>query len=457
MTQKRVLTVPKHVLTIHKLTLPQKNRLKAALKSFLAEGYLRFPDILIPSRDEERHSMLCLSMYTRELDMDIGLTASRNNYAVSKRFQLLERIETQTAYNNGTYSAAEYYNKVDSWFSALFMFGNEQFTCSSMKVAFFMKYRVPFQFPPSSAKIIYSHFKPRSVLDPCFGWGDRFAAAVASPSIVRFVGVDPRAGAAAGFQSQCDAYADYLPDRATMIQNSSFIQDTMENAALPSNSFDLAFTSPPYFNCKYQTMTEHYKDTILATSVDEYHTEILFPILKAAFDKVAVAGHLVIVIHPAQENQMEQFMCTLGAEQTFKIPFVYGSKKVEKVYCWVKQQQGVVKTCQACTKTLLSQLFETGRRVCRTCIAAKKKERAAAKNGADEPHVAACVLCGLAFDPTKFTWRNDVGRWRPTCHTCTTPAAASAAYKKRLREKDEEKFKKERREYMRDYRERSVS
>lgn len=450
-TATNLLSVPVNVLNLHTMTKHEKGQLKEAIRTFISEGYLKFPDILFPTREQERLHMVFLCKYTRDLDLRTGLSAPGYFYACSKRFQLLERIQTPTCYNRTP--CATNYTNIDSWFSSIFCYGHTRLTKAVYATGYFRKYNAPYQFPPATAKMLYTYFKPRSVLDPCFGWGDRFAAAVASPTIERFVGVDPRPGAAQGFHCQCSAYTEYVPDRTPMICNSSFIQSTMENAQLPNNSFDLAFTSPPYFNCALQTMTEHYKDTRIAETVDEYHNEILFPILKASFDKVTGNGHLVIIIKLADDARMEHFMRSIGAQLSFKIPFLYGLKRVktqEQVYCWVKHT--LEKTCQVCTKKLVAELFEKGRRICRKCISDQKRERAAAKNGAVEPHIDACITCGLAFDPTKFTWRKDVGRWRRTCHACTTPAAASAAYKKRLREHDEEAFKKARRDYMRDYR-----
>ena len=99
--------------------------------------------------------------------------------------------------------------------------------------------------------------------------------------------------------------------------------------------------------------------------------------------------------------------------------------------------------CTRCEKTVDDKSFDDDYEMCIACL---KIER-----GKLESHVDACTKCGIAFDVSKFTWRKDAGAWRKTCTTCTAPASTSAAYRKRLREKDEEGFKEARRNYMREW------
>ena len=118
-----------------------------------------------------------------------------------------------------------------------------------------------------------------------------------------------------------------------------------------------------------------------------------------------------------------------------------------------------MKECKSCKKELDDTSFEKNRLDCKKCIYAKKKERAAQRDvrREDAPHVDACNTCGIDFDRSKFTWRIDTKSWRGTCHSCTTPASASAKYKARLREEDEEAYKEAKKQYMREYRKTKLS
>ncbi len=115
---------------------------------------------------------------------------------------------------------------------------------------------VPGQFNPGIACAIFKELSPESVLDPCAGWGDRLAGAMATPSVKKYIGVDPNRALQPGYAAQVKRYAP--------AGKFSVVPGAFEDVGLAENHFDLVFTSPPYFD------TEHYSD-------DEGQSDVRYP------------------------------------------------------------------------------------------------------------------------------------------------------------------------------------
>lgn len=104
------------------------------------------------------------------------------------------------------------------------------------------------QFKPAVAAAVIRYFGASSVLDPCAGWGDRLVAACACR--VRYVGVDPNGGNFPGYAGIVGRYGD---DGRQEVFESCF-----EDFDGGGERFDLAFTSPPYFDTeRYAAGTEY--------------------------------------------------------------------------------------------------------------------------------------------------------------------------------------------------------
>jgi hypothetical protein len=104
------------------------------------------------------------------------------------------------------------------------------------------------QFKPAVAAAVIRFFGAASVLDPCAGWGDRLAAACACG--VRYLGVDPNGG-------NFDGYAGII-GRYGKEGRQEVVESCFEDFDAGESQFDLAFTSPPYFDTeRYAAGTEH--------------------------------------------------------------------------------------------------------------------------------------------------------------------------------------------------------
>ena len=102
--------------------------------------------------------------------------------------------------------------------------------------------RMPMDFPANKARELIEEFGGGRILDPCHGWGGRLCGALMA-DVPLYVGVDPSAEAHRGLERERDAFLPYCPNSQVEI-----IQAPFEDADLGGRVFDIAITSPPYFD-----------------------------------------------------------------------------------------------------------------------------------------------------------------------------------------------------------------
>ena len=105
--------------------------------------------------------------------------------------------------------------------------------------------RMPMDFPANTARALIEEFgggKGCKVLDPCHGWGGRLCGAMMA-DVGLYVGVDPSHEAHAGLIREYEAFAQYCEDT-----QAEFLLSPFEDVDLEGRIFDMALTSPPYFD-----------------------------------------------------------------------------------------------------------------------------------------------------------------------------------------------------------------
>jgi hypothetical protein len=114
------------------------------------------------------------------------------------------------------------------------------------------------------AKSIYEYFGATRVLDPCAGWGDRMVGAFSSTTVKRYVGFDPNYHLRDGYRKIMSDFE--FKETVSEKSHSSFsISDKYScdiyslpfesgSSRLGQETFDFAFTSPPFFD--YEDYTE---------------------------------------------------------------------------------------------------------------------------------------------------------------------------------------------------------
>jgi SAM-dependent methyltransferase len=108
------------------------------------------------------------------------------------------------------------------------------------------------QFPPVVARGVYDYFSPRKVLDFSAGWGDRLAAAYATPSVTSVTCIDPRPEACEKYHRQVALYEKCIrkiDDKRKMPKLKVYVdaaEDILPNLA--SDGYDFVFSSPCFFD-----------------------------------------------------------------------------------------------------------------------------------------------------------------------------------------------------------------
>jgi hypothetical protein len=140
---------------------------------------------------------------------------------------------------------------------------------------------------------ILKMFNARRWLDISAGWGDRLLGAILSPKLEYYCGVDPNPCVQAGYRKILDFF---FKDDPSSRKKYNLIQDGFETAQLPTGkSFDLVFSSPPFFDL------ETYSDSS-SNSLTSFNTEekwlngFLLPSIKKAAAILESNGHLVLYI-----------------------------------------------------------------------------------------------------------------------------------------------------------------
>ena len=115
--------------------------------------------------------------------------------------------------------------------------------------------------------------KPKRVLDPSAGWGDRLIGAIAYNKC-EYTGVDP---------SICmePIYKEIINTLVPRNDSSRYnvIKDGFENIIVPQSYYDLVFTSPPFFDFELYEKSET-QSVEKFNTLDKWLNGFLFPLIK---------------------------------------------------------------------------------------------------------------------------------------------------------------------------------
>lgn len=171
-------------------------------------------------------------------------------------------------------------------------------------------------FKPHLAKAIYDLFEPKKVIDMCSGWGDRLLGAMACETIEEYQGFDPNTKLIPGYKSMIQSFEGVVKGTYN-IESIPF-----ENSHLKNDYYDLAFTSPPFFDVevytdeKTQSIASDLKDSDLTkdlspdlTVSDSNLTDLnlwvdtwLYPMMEKAWNALKKGGHLALYINDSKDK-----------------------------------------------------------------------------------------------------------------------------------------------------------
>ncbi len=157
------------------------------------------------------------------------------------------------------------------------------------------------QHRPSTTKaLIQKYARHGRVLDPCSGWGDRLEGFMAS-SAEEYVGCDPNLRLHLAYRAQIQRYKQ--DHQSAKVHYSPF-----EKQNLPSNYFDFAFTSPPYFNAeKYSN--DAGQSYLNYSTPDVWIKKFLLPMVERTYDSLKPNGVMAINISDVYVHKAVQAIC----------------------------------------------------------------------------------------------------------------------------------------------------
>ena len=188
-------------------------------------------------------------------------------------------------------------------------------------------------FKPSYLIYIIRLFNAKSILDPSSGWGDRLIAAMAEN--VRYVGVDPNKDLHPVYQEMIDFFAKSDTKKFTMIE------DTIQDAKLPNERFDLVFTSPPYFKIEQYNN----RGRVIDSDETEWFENFMKPMISKTCSKLNDGGHLVLVINQLSHEKYIQRMIDYIYNNKSNLHYMgvigYSNEKMsnpQPIWIWRKQK-----------------------------------------------------------------------------------------------------------------------
>ena len=146
-------------------------------------------------------------------------------------------------------------------------------------------------FRPTVARDIYNKFGTNNakVLDMCSGFGGRLLGFAAS-YCAEYVGTDPSTKTYDGLIELATDIKQILSNKKITIYNQPF-----EDLDVPKDYFDIAFTSPPYFNTEVYS-NESNNSCNRYPTYKEWLYGFLKPMISKAVSSVKPGGYIVINI-----------------------------------------------------------------------------------------------------------------------------------------------------------------
>jgi len=152
------------------------------------------------------------------------------------------------------------------------------------------KYTECTTFKPTIALDMFTLFQTQRVLDFSAGWGDRLLAALAHPSVKRYVATDPN-------QSLKPAHdqmqASFNPNQTTSVKILyTDINTSMD--AIGTEMFDTILTSPPFFDQEVYHDRGAHQSISLFPDFSEWFVLFLCRAIWNTWNHLEVNGHLIL-------------------------------------------------------------------------------------------------------------------------------------------------------------------
>ena len=177
-------------------------------------------------------------------------------------------------------------------------------------------------FRPAVAKVLYELYSPRDsdskVLDTSAGYGGRLLGAWAASNVSEYIGIDPNTETALNAGKLITYLDENFPNlkktEVLCIGSETF---TGENYPQYQNYFDIAFTSPPYFNTEVYS-TEETQSCNMFNTYDLWVKGFLRPTIHNTIDALKEDGVFSINIFEKVPN-IKKIIAFIAHEKGFRL------------------------------------------------------------------------------------------------------------------------------------------
>jgi len=225
---------------------------------------------------------------------------------------------------------------------------------SSLRETLFRRVKECTQFKPSLVVAIIRLLGGTRMLDFSAGWGDRLIGALAA-GLDRYLAFDPNLDLKPGHEAIVSTFASKeASSRYTVIY------EPFQTASLPEGeTFDLIFTSPPFFNFEIYTQREG-QSVLDFPSFEKWTVGFLFTSLRKSWTRLEVDGHMAIHITDVYKTKICEVMNLYiqmslpGAEYQGVISSSGKVKKPRPIWVWKRKSESDPERQKKATEALRS-------------------------------------------------------------------------------------------------------
>jgi 16S rRNA G966 N2-methylase RsmD len=233
------------------------------------------------------------------------------------------RIQCKFAKHN---SPEEYWHKNKSYLL------KKTHNIAQLRDLIYKKSRMCNNFRISVALTILKIFNATKWLDISAGWGDRLIAAIGS-NVERYVSADPNTCLFEGYDNIKNTLSPSKKD------NYIIYNDGFENIDLKGETFDLVFSSPPFFDLEIYSH-EKTDSLVKYDNVNNWYNRFLIPSLDKALTHLEKNGHMVLYIDEGiKTDYIDEMKIYLNNKMTKKetIYYYYPNRMIMRsLYVWQK-------------------------------------------------------------------------------------------------------------------------
>lgn len=200
------------------------------------------------------------------------------------------------------------------------IFGDSDFDYTAFFTGIRLGSYVATQFKPSVAKFLYEYHGAENVLDTSCGWGDRLAGFYGTPGTKMYVGCDPNPVVWNTYKKQCEYYEKWLGGTPEFTIEDNYFEcrgvKTVKiwrspaedvNWSLYPETFDLYFTSPPYFDTeKYAIGDDKSSDQSWSryNNFKSWRDDFFFNVTSKIWPTIRKNGYMMInIIEPQSKGK----------------------------------------------------------------------------------------------------------------------------------------------------------